>query len=764
MPFKRKTSFNQLQQQVNRLTQAAEDAAFWHNRLLDIATAEHERANAEADTGYQQRLAQADTETQRAVETAAQARGTRIAVADQLTQETVAGARAARAAAVECARAQARVIEQVAGRGAKDWEDTAWDAWTPPVDADGARALCIGRLRESLPRVEGLEQSAPLDIPALAPFLGGGHLVFQAPLAGRAEAIGAIQSAVLRLLASIPPGKLRFTFFDPIGLGENVAAFMRLADFDPLLSGVRALTEPEQIERRLVELTAHMSDVIQKYLRNEFATIEEFNANAGEVSQPYHVVVALDTPAGLSSVALQRLLGIMQTGPRCGVYCIILLDPSRPLPEGIERTAFRQNATAVLWDGARFIWDDEIFRSCTLELSRPPDLALSRRWDKTVFGQIITTVGKESRESGRVEVSFRRVATLFRDQLGADPEAYPGLILPVDPGSERSWWLGDAASGLTAPIGRAGASRVHCLTLGHGAAHHALIAGRTGSGKSTLLHVLITGLALAYSPDEVELYLVDFKKGVEFKTYATHRLPHASVVAIGSDRAFGLSVLQGLDGELRRRGDLFRAAQASDLFTFRSRRNSNEIAMPLPRIVLVLDEFQELFAANDTIAAEATQILDRLARQGRAFGIHLVLATQSLAGAFSGDYALARSTVAQMQVRIALPCDEIDSRLILAENNPAARTLDRPGAALYNAAGGAQEANDPLQVAWLPAEERDGYLARLRELAVSRHLPERAQLIFEGASATWSSGASNVTALPEPSPDSPEGRGIWPAA
>ena len=55
--------------------------------------------------------------------------------------------------------------------------------------------------------------------------------------------------------------------------------------------------------------------------------------------------------------------------------------------------------------------------------------------------------------------------------------------------------------------------------------------------------MLITNLALRYSPDEVELYLVDFKKGVEFKAYARAGLPHARVVAIESEREFGLSVL-----------------------------------------------------------------------------------------------------------------------------------------------------------------------------------------------------------------------------
>ena len=58
------------------------------------------------------------------------------------------------------------------------------------------------------------------------------------------------------------------------------------------------------------------------------------------------------------------------------------------------------------------------------------------------------------------------------------------------------------------------------MKLGKGTSQHVLVAGKTGSGKSTLLHALITNLALHYSPDEVEFYLIDFKKGVEFKTYA----------------------------------------------------------------------------------------------------------------------------------------------------------------------------------------------------------------------------------------------------
>src|SRR5207253_774321 len=98
---------------------------------------------------------------------------------------------------------------------------------------------------------------------------------------------------------------------------------------------------------------------------------------------------------------------------------------------------------------------------------------------------------------------------------------------------------------------------------------------------------------------------------------------------------------------------------------------------------------------------DVSLLLDRLVRQGRAFGVHVLLGSQSLGGA----YALARSTLGQMAVRIALQCSESDAHLILSEENSAARLLSRPGEAVYNDANGLVEGNHFFQVVWL-ADER----------------------------------------------------------
>src|SRR5262249_48798526 len=151
---------------------------------------------------------------------------------------------------------------------------------------------------------------------------------------------------------------------------------------------------------------------------------------------------------------------------------------------------------------------------------------------------------------------------------------------------------------------------------------------------------------------------IDFKKGVEFQGYAAHRLPHARVVAIESEREFGLSVLQRLDGILKERGDKFRDAGVNDLAGYRAERPHEK----MPRILLIVDEFQEFFVEDDKLAQEAALLLDRLVRQGRAFGLHVLLGSQTLGGA----YSLARSTIDQMAVRIALQCSDADAQLILS--------------------------------------------------------------------------------------------------
>ena len=89
---------------------------------------------------------------------------------------------------------------------------------------------------------------------------------------------------------------------------------MHLADHDELLVTNRIWTEPGQIEARLADLTEQMENVIQKYLRNEFRSIDEYNAFAGEVAEPFRVLVVANFPVNFTETAARRMVSIATTG------------------------------------------------------------------------------------------------------------------------------------------------------------------------------------------------------------------------------------------------------------------------------------------------------------------------------------------------------------------------------------------------------------------------------------------------------------------
>lgn len=577
----------------------------------------------------------------------------------------------------------------------RDGDGQALSNSIPPVLRFGELTIDLAAIPHGPPRDDRLRSATPTDfsIPALLPFPDRGSLLIPTAASGRAEAVRVVQAVMLRYLTGMPAGKVRFTIIDPVELGRNFSGFMHLADHSEALVNNRIWTEPSQIDQRLAELSLHVQNVLQNFLRNEYETLEDYNAHAGEVAEPYRVLVIADFPTGFSEDSIRRLASLATSGARCGVHILMTIDPSQPLPAELKLKDFEAHAATLIWKEGRFLWKDRDFEPYPLQPDAPPP--------PETFTSLLQVIGRAAWAAHRVEVPFEVIAP--------PPERY---------------WLGDSRAGIDVPLGRSGATKLQHLELGRGTSQHVLIAGRTGSGKSTLLHALIVNSALIYSPDQLELYLIDFKKGVEFKTYATHALPHARVVAIESEREFGLSVLQRLDEELKVRGDIFRDQGVQDLNGYRSVAG----LPPMPRILLIVDEFQEFFVDDDKLAQEAALMLDRIVRQGRAFGIHAHLGSQTLSGA----YSLARSTLGQMAVRIALQCSEGDAHLILSEENSAARLLSRPGEAIYNDANGMTEGNHIFQVVWLPDERREVFLKQINDLSIKHAIPEKPRIVFEG--------------------------------
>ncbi len=578
------------------------------------------------------------------------------------------------------------------------WTTEVCAEWTPPAEAP--LAIRIGRVQVEPAKLTGglphdsrlsLPDGGRLDVPLSLAFPDQGSIMIESD--GGSAATVALNAIALRLLASHPPGRSSFVFIDPVGLGKDFAGLMHLADYEETLINHRIWTQSTQIEERLAELNEHIEKVIQMYLRNEFANITEYNEQAGTVAEKYRFLVIAGFPNAFSDTSCKRLLSIASSGARCGVHLLIQRDLRQPIPDATLEDELRRTCLRVTFGDGVFQLADALPGAELVVFDPPPSHEDSIT--------LVHRIGKASIDSNRVQVPF--------SQITPPPDEV---------------WKSETTDELRVPIGRTGAKKLQMLAIGKGTRQHALIAGKTGSGKSTLFHVIITNLALWCSPEQVEFYLVDFKKGVEFKCYAAKRLPHARVIAIESDREFALSVLQRIDAELKRRGELFRRAGSQDLAGYK-RTPDHE---PLPRSLLLIDEFQEFFTEDDAVAQEASLLLDRIVRQGRAFGIHVILGSQTLGGA----YTLARATLGQMVIRIALQCNETDAHLIMDDDNPAPRLLTRPGEGIYNDQAGALAANSPFQIVWLPEEERDAVLDQVNALANKNGEQPQTPIVFEG--------------------------------
>jgi hypothetical protein len=594
----------------------------------------------------------------------------------------------------------------------RPWTDAAWDAYAPSNDAPLPTALRVGSLA-----VEGLD-----DLPALVPLISShvpgtsqapgtfaahpGHIFLTGPDPEAARQL--LQTLLLRLIVAALPGSVRLLLADPVGAGGNLAAFLRLP---ALWRGDKVFARPEELERQLDALDAEIEAIIQTRLQNSYPSVVEYNAAKGELAVPYRVLALADFPAGCSERMAERLLHIARNGPRAGVYLIASLNAAFPPPRNFDLARLTDlgtvlRLTSTVGAGLAPAQGDHTAPAQGDHTGSP------LRW-VVPGGETVPAIADALPLVARVNAWLEAVGQAVPPPPSLD---FQRIVIP-----EAERWLGNATDGLAAPIGFDSAGQGHDFVLGQtgSVVHHGLIGGITQSGKTNLLHVLITQLALRYPPEELELYLVDFKEGVGFQGYLT--LPHARAVALESEREFGLSVLRRLHDEMEDRGRLFKEREVGSLLEYR-----RQTGQRLPRLLLVMDEFQLLFEQEDALTREADRLLEDLVRRGASFGFHLLLSSQSptMAGLHGSR------VYNQMGLRIALRCRAADAQAILGEGNSAVGQLEQPGEAIYNDEMGLKEHNIHIRAAFLPPPARRRYQEVIRDLATGRTYPPPAS--FEG--------------------------------
>ena len=580
--------------------------------------------------------------------------------------------------------------------------DPVWDGYRPDPHAPPPDGLRIGLLR-----TPG-GQALPL-LPAVARFARHGHvLISERGFADGARSL--LQALVLRLVTATGPGLVRFALADPVGQGRHLSAFLRLPPQLRVGTGVAA--RPAEIEALLMTLTDHVVEVTQRRLTNVYDSVEAYNAATTGVLVPYHVLVLAGFPAGVDDQAAELLSNLARNGPRAGLYVLATVDPGLPLPRGFDLAALSSLSTNLGLDQrGELTWDDPDFGRSTIEPDQMPAAARANPW--------LDAVGAAASSAAR-DLPFGRIAV---------------------PLGQR--WAGATTDGLDVQIGVDGKGEPQRFVMGVRGVHHGLVGGDVRMGKTNLLHVLISQLALCYPPEELELYLLDFKE-VEFDAYLTERLPHARAITSRTDREFGLSMLRRFHDEIDRRARLCREARVTDLPDYRS-----VTGQVLPRALVIMDEFQVLFSEEDRLAREAGRLLADIAKRGAAFGLHLLLATQSPGGPLA---AYLRPVYEQMALRIALGCTQPSvSQAILGEGNDAATRLVQAGDAIYNDRRGEGD-NPVMRIAFLSTRERLSLIESIRGLGAGREYPPPASFDPD-APASFGAGrdtASVPVAWPPP--------------
>lgn len=435
-------------------------------------------------------------------------------------------------------------------------------------------------------------------------------------------------------LSFLPVTKVNICVFDNVQRGNSVIPFLDFRKSCPDVFDQKIYTSQDDIIDKLVKINDQIDEFIQEKLGNKYIDILDYNENTPNRAEPIKLLVFYDFPGGMDGRSVELLKNILRNGNKCGVFTIICHNPDITFSR-YENIDEHLNVIMKYCTAIEFKDNQYKLLPYNLKISIPELLSNS-------------TIEEFVKEYHEKSEEIKKKGLSFRDILSKDLFAK------------------SSTKSLSIPIGVGDGDSIISMIIGEGSSNHGLIAGATGSGKSTLLHTLIMSSMLHYRPDQLHLYLMDFKSGTEFKIYESERLPHIQLLALDAMQEFGESILENLVKEMEERGKLFKEAGQTSLKGY-----TQETGLPLPRILVIMDEFQILFndSTNRKVAMNCAELTKRLVTEGRAFGIHLLMATQSTK--VISDLTLSHGTIEQMRIRVGLKCGESDARYLFSDENDA---------------------------------------------------------------------------------------------
>ncbi|MCQ2627118.1 DNA translocase FtsK [Helicobacter pylori] len=484
-----------------------------------------------------------------------------------------------------------------------------------------------------------------------------------------------LREMLMRLLSSAPLVQLEVILVDALSLGGIFNLARRLLDKDnDFIYQQRILTESKEIEEAL----KHLYEYLKVNLQEKLAGFRDFaHYNENEKDRLPLKALFLSGVDALSQNALYYLEKIMRFGSKNGVLSFVNLESEKnnKSAEDLKRYAeFFKDRTSF-----------ERLKYLNVEVINDHGIQSQHMQD---FADKIKAYYKQKKEVKRELKDLQR---------------------------DKEFWTESSQFKVSVPVGWDINHKEVCFEIGN-EQNHTLICGCSGSGKSNFLHVLIQNLAFYYAPNEVQLFLLDYKEGVEFNVYvADTPLEHARLVSVASSVGFGMSFLSWLCKEMQKRAELFKQFNVKDLSDYRKHEK-------MSRLIVVVDEFQVLFSDNKSTKAVEGH-LSTLLKKGRSYGVHLVLATQTMHGTDINP-----SFKAQIANRIALPMDADDSTKILDDD--VACELVRPEG-IFNNNGGHQKYHTKMSIPKAP-DDFKSFLTKIHAEFNQRNLAPIDRKIYNG--------------------------------
>ncbi len=539
--------------------------------------------------------------------------------------------------------------------------DKTSDAWPTPF-------ITIGSFQE---------HRTQLRFPLFAPFIGQSTtLVIESQDENKGKDV--LNALMLRIAFQLT-NQFKLSLLDPYSQGR---AF-------PLAKALELYTRPlgHELGKNLDTLQNEISRIIGQYTDSAHDSFEKL-PNEFHLSEPYEFIFIAHFPNDFRDCDIQKLQRIARNGPAAGKYLIIQCAPNSTNSPSIDWSEFGNHFSIHTDD------HNGSSQGYTKRFSFMPNPAQQVR--------LLEKLGKQKKTNPQVPFET-------------------SVALPPD-----QWWKESSSKRIQTTIGRHGVNNPLDLYFGESdegmPCAHGIWAGMTGSGKSNSYHVLICGLAQRYSPQDLQLYLIDGKNGVEFQDY--RNLPHAKAVVLHSLPELSRSVLEELVTEKERRNEIFSKSGVTNL---RDYKEQGQPQGELPRLLLIVDEYQELFTDDDLNVASTC--LREIAQQGRSAGIHMLLGSQS----FQVDNMRNKSSIlgnCHLRLAMKMPSDKIDEILEFGKKGKSLiHHCDLPGKIVANVESGDDTRNILGQIAYLRDEHRRQII---KQLTVKDSPSEFKPLVIDG--------------------------------